>query len=122
MYRQGEIVAVRMLSGIEHWGLSTEYRRVISCSKRTGLVAEEDEEIFSAGNPIVSRGYPSNLPGHEVVAKARKLLGRKWDLLAYNCQHFATEGHNQKQSPQLKIAVVILAVVGVVALMMRGKK
>ena len=121
MYQAGGIIAARMPMGLEHWGISTGCGTFISASMRRGIVVEEDIETFSGGNPIVSKGYPSNMLRHEVVAKARNFLGRKWDLLDYNCQHFATDCHNQKQSPQLKFALFCLAALGVAIFFSGGK-
>lgn len=114
---QGQIVAVRLPGGIEHYGLWTGIGTVISASKRMGLVVEESIYEFSGGNPIVGKGYPSRLPPFAVISKARQLIGQKWDLVFNNCQHFATQCHNVKHSPQLQLGIfALLALVVVVCL------
>lgn len=114
MYMQGEIIAAKLPSGIEHYGIVTGLGTVISASKRTGFVLEECIETFSGGHHVVSIGYPSTLNPIEVISQARTFLGRKWNLFFDNCQHFATECHGEKKSPQLQAAFgacVVLALI-----------
>ncbi len=121
MFKEGEIVAVNIGFGLQHYGIATGCGTVISASKRTGCVVEEDENTFSSSKRIVTKGYPSNLPSHIVIAHARLSIGKKWNLIDYNCQHFATECHNQKHSPQLQEWVLALGIVGLVFVLGRGK-
>jgi Lecithin retinol acyltransferase len=117
MYLQGEIIAVKLPFGIEHWGISTGYGTVISASMRTGLVLEESMELFSGGYSTINKGYPSNLDSSIVLAKARCAIGEKWNLFTDNCQHFATWCHENKHSPQLQWAFAgICALVAVVSI------
>jgi len=61
-------------------------------------------------------GYPGNLPGWEVVHRARSLIGTQYDLLTKNCEQFVTFVHGLKpQSTQLALTVVIALCVGVFA-------
>ena len=113
MYKQGELVAALLPSGIEHWGVATGNGTVISASKRVGFVVEESIHAFSSGYPTVSKGYPSNLPVNEVLNRAFSSLGKKWNLLFDNCQHFAMQCHDDKHSPQLQkigFVIVVLAI------------
>lgn len=54
------------------------------------------------------------LTGYEylVIASARALIGRPYDLLAFNCEHYANLVHGKKESPQVQRAIGFLAVVG----------
>lgn len=118
MYTQGEIIAAKMPMGIEHYGISTGCGTVVSASMRTGMVIEECIEIFSGGNAIISKGYPSDLIPSVVLAKARSAVGEEWNLFTDNCQHFATWCHDNKHSPQLRWAVGgVLAVIALVSLL-----
>ncbi len=121
MYMQGEMIAVKLPSGVEHYGLATGYGTVISASKRVGLVIEECFETFSSGYPVLSKGYPSDLDPVTVMMNARALIGRKWDLFFDNCQHFATECHNDRRSPQLQAAIFFGVVLFVGFLWLRSK-
>lgn len=121
MFNEGEIVAVNIGFGLLHCGIATGYGTVISASKRTGRVVEESAAEFSAGRPIVNVGYPSNLPSYIVVNNARQSIGKKWNLIDYNCQHFATECHDRKHSPQLQQGIFALGILGAVILITQGK-
>jgi hypothetical protein len=121
MFREGEIVAVNIGLGLQHYGITTGYGTVISASKRTGSVVEESAANFSAGRPIVGIGYPSNVAPYIVINNARRSIGKKWNLVDYNCQHFATECHERKHSPQLQQGVFALGLFGAMLFITRGK-
>jgi len=106
----GEIIAAKLDFGIEHYGIATGAGTVISASKRVGYVVEESESDFSGGNSIISKGYPSDLSPYEVLLRARNAIGKKWNFFDYNCQHFATECHDKKHSPQMREAFVCLGI------------
>jgi len=67
MYKTGEIIAAKLPWRIEHYGIATGYGTVISSSMRAGSIQEESLELFSGGNPVISKGYPSTLAPHEVM-------------------------------------------------------
>lgn len=86
----------------------------ISGSKVKGIVVEEPIDEFAGGSPVVFRGYIGGLSRQEVVARARSMIGERWDVLANNCEHVASRAHGlQPQSPQLRVAVA-LGVLGAV--------
>ena len=107
MYKIGEIIAAVLPNKIEHYGIYTESGTVVSASKRTQRVTEEDLVTFSGGHKVIGKGYPSELNPYEVVSNARRLLGQKWNLFRNNCQHFATSCHGEKHSPQLQQILVL---------------
>jgi hypothetical protein len=89
---------------------------VISTSARAGGVREESWDTFAQGRAVSVEGYPGNLPGWEVVRRARLLIGTRYDLLSRNCEQFATFAHGLKpQSAQLVFTVLIALCVGVLA-------
>ena len=113
MFIKGEIVAVRIGMFVEHYGIYSGEGSVISASKRRLKICEESMEEFSQGGRIYSKGYPSKLQGHVVVGNARKKIGQEWSLFD-NCQHFATDCHGIRQSPDLFVAIcAITAFVGI---------
>lgn len=80
----------------------------ISGSKVKGIVVEEPMDEFADGSLVVFQGYISSLSRQEVVARARSMLGERWDVLANNCEHVVSRAHGlQPQSPQLRGAVVL---------------
>jgi len=123
MFRQGEIISVKWYLGVEHDGIYTAKGTVISASARTGEVVEEEIATFCDGKPVVSKGYPGDFPPDIVEENARKRIGRKYNLLKYNCQHFASECHGKKKSRQLRSVVIgLAATAAVIALTHIGKK
>lgn len=71
MYKQGEIVSVKWHMGIEHDGIYTGDGTVISGSKCTGCVVEENVHIFSGGREKRSKGFPSDLSPKKIEDRAR---------------------------------------------------
>lgn len=123
MFKQGEIISVKWHFGVQHDGIYTEAGTVISASARTGEVVEEDMATFSDGKKVVSKGYPSDRTPEEIETNARARLGKKYNLLSYNCQHFAGECHGQKKSRQLRTVVVGVAALALtVALARAGRR
>lgn len=82
---------------------SHAYKRVLEttatdfCKRQTG--------------PLRFWGYPSKVPTDEVLKRARAQLGRKWRLVDYNCEHFATGAHGlDPTSPQLRDGITSAAI------------
>lgn len=120
-FQPGEIVAIPLKVGFEHYGIYTEQGTVISSSMRRGGVEEEPIEVFSLGRPITSKGYPSNRPPEHVLADARASIGQPWKLLYANCQHFATACHGDKHSPQLRLLGAV-TVVALAAMLIKNRR
>lgn len=111
MLRDGDIISTPVYGVIDHWGVYAGNGSVISNSKRHGKVVEESLSSFLNGKPLSLIGYPSTLPGYEVISKARELVGEKWNLVKSNCEHFAHHVHGLKPtSPQLLLGVASMAV------------
>lgn len=77
-------------------------------------------ETFAAGNPISLGGRAANFyEGAAIIARAVSLLGRKFDLINFNCEHFVSYAPGgQAISPQLRTVVfgaALLASIGVLA-------
>ena len=106
MLRPGDVVAASR--GIfDHVGIVTDAGTVISNSGRRGRVVEETLNQFAAGSSIRRVGYLGALPPHVVVARARSQLGRRYNLLASNCEHLVHYAHGlPRRSPQLVAAGV----------------
>jgi len=122
MFKQGEIISVKWHFGVEHDGIYTSKGTVISASKRTGEVMEEDIKTFSGGKKVVSKGYPSDLPPETIEKKARSKLGKTYNLLSYNCQHFASECHGKKKSRQLRTVVLSAAALALTIALARARR
>lgn len=121
IYKSGEILSIRWHAGIQHDGIYTGAGTVIAASKRTGMVCEQTLEDFADGRKIKSKGYPSDLSPDLVLAGARSKIGKKYNLLGYNCQHFASECHGKKQSRQLRSVVISTVGFTALAILTRGR-
>jgi hypothetical protein len=122
----GTVVSVPLLLVFRHKGVVSDRRPggkslVISSSARAGGVAEESWETFAGGQIVTSEGYPSNLPPYEVLGRARLLIGSRYDLFAWNCDHLTRYAHGlEPKSPQIVAALLIAAVAIGVAAARRG--
>jgi hypothetical protein len=115
LFPVGQVVASSRFF-YSHLGIVTDRwkdgeQMVISCSNRHSMVVEESMSAFRQGNSIERRPSPSALSVQEVLARARRKLGQRYDLFNWNCEHFVYEsfGH-PKQSPQLQLAVFVIGI------------
>ncbi|MFA6309973.1 MAG: lecithin retinol acyltransferase family protein [Sterolibacterium sp.] len=62
---------------------------VISNSRRTGGVAEEPLNIFQGGYALVDVAQATaSMPVWQVLLRARSMIGSRWNLFSWNCEHF----------------------------------
>lgn len=93
------IVSGRAIGGMPH---------VISNSRRKGAVAEEPVSVFSGGKSIKVHGRLGELSPSAVVSRARSQLGKTYNLLRWNCEHFVRWAYGIKvESPQLQRTLVL---------------
>lgn len=118
----GSVVSVPLWVVFRHRGIVSDrwcrgQPMVISNSARAGGIAEEPWELFSGGQTVTPEGYPSTLPRHEVLHRARSLVGRAYNALVWNCDHLTRYAHGQEpQSPQVTaILLISLVAIGVSA-------
>ena len=84
---------------------------VFSNSFRSGRVAEEPLAVFKGAGEFVPVAQLANLPVWYVLSRARLMLGTRWNLLSWNCEHFMYWVFGREpESPQLKQVGVILGV------------
>ena len=104
--------------GIVSGRCSSDMPMVISNSARARQVAEEPWPVFSAGTEVRVLARQPELGGWAVVEQARSLLGKPWDLLGYNCEHFVAEACGEPiESMQLRrwgAAAAIIAVIAII--------
>src|SRR5262245_54178550 len=88
---------------------------VVSNSARTGCVTEEPWDTFAAGKPVTDEGYSSELPPAVVVSRVRSLIGTKYDLLKWNCEHVVRYAHGKTpESPQVAATAFVAVVAGII--------
>lgn len=98
--------------GVLHEGIVSNLRGidglpyVISNSARVGHGAEEPWQAFTGGRKAhLLRKLSPRLSASTVLARARSMLNKKWDVFTWNCQHFVREAFGLPvESPQLQIA------------------
>lgn len=120
-FAPGTVLAckVPVLGGVmtvTHVGIATEgyewfsgEQTVISASKFAGRkVVEQSLSVFSGGAPVTATQLRPKLPVHEVLVRARAALGRGWDLIDSNCEHFVRWALGyEPESPQLRSGVAM---------------
>ena len=110
----GTVIGVRS-GAIEHVGIVTDWRidgmpAVISNSYAHRGVREESLGDFAGGRAFRIHKRLSDMPGEEVADRARRMAGRRYDVLRFNCEHFVRIAHGLKpKSPQVHGAVALAA-------------
>ena len=110
----GTVIGVRY-GAIEHVGIVTDWRidgmpAVISNSYAHRGVREESLGDFARGRAFRVHKRLSDMPGEEVADRARRMVGRRYDVLRFNCEHFVRVAHGLKpKSPQVYGALALAA-------------
>jgi hypothetical protein len=82
-----------------------------SASLFHGGVVQQSLGEFANGKDIHFAGNPGVLPAEVVAQRAASCVGKPWNLLNANCEHFVYWAHGlQPQSPQLARAAGLLAI------------
>jgi len=113
----GDLIRVQRL-GYVHVGVyvgpSWDRRDVVHNDKWGGVVLSTLAE-FAGGAPIELH-KSANCGYHErraIAERAKALIGRKFDLLSFNCEHAASLAlSGQSESPQLQAACLLLLLLG----------
>ncbi len=118
-YPPGTVVAAST-GLVIHLGIATESGTVLANSKRKRCVCEETVAEFSEGRPIRVIGYLGALSPSDVLHRARSLIGRSYDLIRFNCEHFVVWAHGfTPRSSQVRTALVLGAAVAVALVLAR---
>ena len=113
-HQPGDVLRVRVYGGVLHEGIYTDDGTVISSSRKRGGVFEETLQDFAGGRAVKNLGRLSDLSPHRAVARAYVALGRQYDLVNDNCQHFVRHCYGLKpKSHQRDLAVIGGAVLAV---------
>jgi len=112
--RPGQIIGVRV-GTVTHLGIVSDHfdehgiPLIYSNSLRSGRVALEPLVEFKGPYEFATVAQPTNLPAWQVLARARHMLGMRWNLFTWNCEHFVFSAYGlPPQSPQLQAAGVLL--------------
>lgn len=115
--RPGDVLCVTVYGGVRHEGIVTDTGTVISNSRRNGGVAEESVRDFAGLNKITNLGRLSTLDPFAAIYRARERLGRQYQPVRYNCQHFVRDCYQIKpKSAQRDLAVGALGILALLAI------
>jgi len=116
-YRAGCVVAVPVETSVgvvSHKGILSDrvgedgLPMVLHAAKFFGAIVESSmtEFMIMARGPLMSEGYPGQLPPVLVLARARSMIGKPWKWRPWdNCEHFAHQAHGlPPTSPQVRRA------------------
>ncbi len=106
--------------GRDVWG-----REWVIHNAKGGFVREDLMEPFAAGFPVSLRNRVARTLYEQqtTLARARSLLGQKFDLLNFNCDHFATYAQTgTASSPQLRAFAGVIGIALFVGLAISGAK
>ncbi len=114
-YTLGTIVYVDILF-IRHYGIISDINemgtpKIISNSKKYGRVIEEYLDDFSGSRKISECGFPSKYSPKYIITRAKKQIGKQYNLFSNNCEHFVRCIHHLKpESPQIQIFTIIASI------------
>ena len=106
-YTAGDIVSIRFGGVLRHYGVVTSRGTVISNSRLNGGVVEQSLTTFSAGRDVRLHGRYSDLDGYHVELRARRYIGRDYDLFGSNCGHLVRHAHRRKPTPMQVAAATV---------------
>lgn len=98
-FEAGDVVSVRFGVVLSHYGVVTSRGTIISNSRLHDGVIEQHPADFATGRQIRLHRRYSHLDGHLVEGRARRQLGRDYDLFGSNCGHLVRHAHRRKPTP-----------------------
>lgn len=110
----GDVVRVRVHWCPVYWHYGIVVQRdvyghvwVIHCSQRRRGVSIESLSDFAQGGVVENCGFPSELSTWEVIRRAKSMMGNKWHLTDFNCEHFWRGAHGMEpESHQMQLTVL----------------
>ncbi len=112
----GDKLRVTKAFGITHYGIYVGGGYVVH-NHPDGGVETVTFERFANGRPVYIEARVPWAAQEAVRQAALNLIGTQFDLFNFNCEHFVTFVQTGKpESPQLRGAVVGVAVLGLLAL------
>lgn len=95
----GEVVSIPFGGVFRHYGVVTARGTVISNSRAAGGVVEQSLTEFKDGRRLMRHGRSSGQNAYQVEARARRKLGRSYDLTGSNCIDFTQYTHKRRPTP-----------------------
>ena len=107
IYTTGDVVSIRFGGVLRHYGVITSRGTVICNSRLHGGVVEQSLTTFSTGRDVRLHGRYSDLDGYHVELRARRHIGRDYDLFGSNCGHLVRDAHRRKPTPMQVAAATV---------------
>jgi hypothetical protein len=123
----GSVVAIKCWWG-EHWGIvAGDYGRLTIISNRglkDGVTEEPWEDVVGNADCRIVDNIATLLPAYLVIARARSMIGTRYNFWTWNCEHHVYWALGQRpQSPQRDAVASLLSVTCLVVVMgMTGKR
>lgn len=95
----GEIVSIPFGGVFRHYGVVTARGTVISNSRAAGGVVEQSLSTFMQGRELRRHGHSRSEHAFQIEARARRKLGRSYDLTGSNCIDFTRHTHKKRATP-----------------------
>ena len=95
----GEIVSIPFGCVLRHYGVVTSRGTVISNSRAGGGVIEQSLAEFRNGNRLRQHGSSTSEHAFQIEARARRKLGRSYDLTGSNCIDLTRHTHRRPPTP-----------------------
>ncbi|MEZ5946198.1 MAG: hypothetical protein R3C13_14435 [Hyphomonas sp.] len=103
----GDVVSIRFGGVLRHYGVVTARGTIISNSRLHDGVVEQTYEAFAAGRDVRLHGRYSSLDSYHVELRARRHLGKDYDLFGSNCGHFVRHAHRRKPTAMQVAAATV---------------
>ena len=95
---------------LRHYGVVTARGTVISNSRKGGGVIEQSFGAFTNGTKVRTHNGASDDHPHVIEARARRKLGRSYDLTGSNCIDLTRHTHRRRPTPWQVGRATIMAV------------
>ncbi|MEZ5997457.1 MAG: hypothetical protein R3B98_02040 [Hyphomonas sp.] len=106
-YDAGDVISIRFGGVLRHYGVVTARGTVISNSRLHKGVVEQSFEAFAAGRSVRLHDRYSDLDSYHVELRARRHLGKEYDLFGSNCGHFVRHAHRRNPTPMQVAAATV---------------
>ena len=104
-YAKGITLAVKREGIYNHFGISAGYDKVIHNCKKYGVIESSISEFAQGGEIWVCEITSEDL--QRAYENAKSLIGKPYDLISYNCEHFVNDVHGKgKNSVQIQRAFI----------------
>jgi len=95
-YEPGDIISVRFIGVLRHYGVVTLSGRVLSNSREQGGVVEQSLEEFATGRTVKRHRNKSGMHYLEIETRARRAKRMSYSITGSNCIDYVRHSHRQR--------------------------